>query len=110
MRADHVELGVDAAVPCGLIIHELVSNAVRHGFRGQEGGTIGVSIEVLESGAHVLCVSDDGVGFPSHIDFRSTESLGLQVVNTLVSQLGGTVDLTTGPGTTFTVTFTPSRV
>lgn len=109
VRAAYVELGVDAAVPCGLIVHELVSNAVKHGFRGREGGTIDVSISVQDDGRHVLSVSDDGAGFPPHIDFRTSDSLGLQLVSTLTAQLGGTVSLTTGAWTTFTIRFTPPR-
>lgn len=98
-------LDIDTAIPCGLIINELVSNALKHAFPDRRPGMIQVKLQALASGACQLSVSDDGVGFPEGVDFRQTTSLGMQLVNTLTQQLAGTLRLEVGPGTTFVVEF-----
>jgi PAS domain S-box-containing protein len=101
-----VLLGVDTAIPCGLIINELVSNSLKHAFLDGREGTI--RIELLRSvneNTFILIVSDNGVGFPKDLDFRNTETLGLQLVITLVEQLKGTIELDRSRGTEFTITF-----
>ena len=102
---DEVVLGLDTAVPCGLILHELMSNALKHAFPGGLSGTIAVTLQTATPGRFVLVVRDTGIGFPPEVDFRQPTSLGLQLVHMLVEQLDGTIDLTTEGGTTFTVTF-----
>jgi PAS domain S-box-containing protein len=106
INVDDVFLNVDMAIPCGLIINELVSNCLKHAFPGSQRGEI--HIELRSGGDHqfTLTVSDNGVGFPKEVDFRKTESLGLQLVNTLTEQLGGSVKLEQQGGTAFTITFT----
>jgi PAS domain S-box-containing protein len=102
---DSVSLGINAAIPCGLIINELVSNALKHAFPENRGGEICIDLR-RRDGTFELVVSDDGVGFPNDVDFRNTESLGLQLVNTLTSQLGGTIELeANGSGTRFVIGF-----
>jgi PAS domain S-box-containing protein len=101
-----VSLTVDKAIPCGLIVNELVSNALKHAFRDRSKGTISIELRQNDDGTASLVVGDDGVGLPSHVDFRHAPSLGLQLVNTLVNQLGATIQLTRKKGTVFTVTFT----
>jgi PAS domain S-box-containing protein len=100
-----VSLTVDKAIPCGLIVNELVSNALRHAFVGRAQGIIFIELRQNEDGTASLVVGDDGTGFPPHVDFKHTPSLGLQLVNTLVSQLGATMQLTRKGGTVVTVTF-----
>jgi two-component system, sensor histidine kinase PdtaS len=100
-----VSLTPDKAIPCGLIVNELVSNALRHAFVGGGKGTIHVELRQNDDRTISLIVGDDGIGLPSRVDVRHTPSLGLQLVNTLVNQLGATIDLTLKKGTTFTVTF-----
>jgi PAS domain S-box-containing protein len=102
---ERVSLTVDKAIPCGLIVNELVSNALRHAFVGRAQGTIFIELRQNEDGTASLVVGDDGTGLPPHVDFKYTPSLGLQLVNTLVNQLGGTMQLTRKGGTVFTVTF-----
>ena len=102
---EHVSLNLDLSIPCGLILNELVSNAIKYAFIGKKKGKIYISLTKKE--AHVLFkISDDGIGFPDEIDFKNTETLGLMLVTTLVEQLNGTIDLTTKSGTEFLITFT----
>ncbi|MCQ3980717.1 MAG: histidine kinase, partial [Anaerolineae bacterium] len=104
IQADDVHLGIDAAVPCGLIINELISNALKHAFPNNYHGEILVELQKNQQQIS-LCVSDDGIGFPADLDFQNTNSLGLQLVNTLVGQLDGTIELQNGSGTTFKINF-----
>ena len=115
LEAADVTLGMDTAVPCGLIINELVTNSLKHAFRSREGGKVVISMKPGEAPAgtagsmdgkwYVLRVSDNGSGFPKDLDFRNTESLGLKLVCTLTDQLSGTVDLNRDGGTEFTIRF-----
>lgn len=80
---DHIFLGIDTAIPCGLIINELVSNSLKHAFPGCRKGEISITLHYSdESSAEdppslILTISDNGIGFPENLDFRNTESLGL---------------------------------
>ncbi|WP_406670647.1 PAS domain S-box protein [Methanolobus sp. ZRKC4] len=101
---ENVYLNVDTAVPLGMIINELVSNSLKHAFLNGEQGTINVGLRVRDD-RFVLKIKDNGIGFPSDMDFRNTESLGLQLVITLVDQIDGTIKLNTEKGTEFTIDF-----
>ncbi|HMK45792.1 MAG TPA: histidine kinase dimerization/phosphoacceptor domain -containing protein, partial [Methanocella sp.] len=103
-----ISLDVDTAIPCGLIINELVSNTLKYAFRDGMAGTIRVSMD-RDKGGYVLKVGDNGSGLPKGLDFRNSPSLGLQLVNTLVDQIGGTIELEPGSGTTFVITFAGPR-
>jgi PAS domain S-box-containing protein len=105
VAADPVWLEVPTAIPCGLILQELLSNAFKHGFLGGQAGTITVSLQVTPAGEAVLTVRDMGVGFSEGLEFRQTESLGLQLTVLLTEQLGGTIRLERGQGTQWTLTF-----
>ena len=102
-----LHLGLDTAIPCGLVINELVSNALKHAFTDRSGGEIRVALHTDEERLILLEISDNGGGFPEDVDFRNTESLGLQLVVTLADQLGGEIDLDRSEGTTFRLTFRP---
>ena len=97
-----VGLETDEAVPCGLIINELVSNALKHAFPDGREGVIGLKVWSRADGHLELQVSDTGVGFPPGLVLADSPSLGLKLVNTLVAQMGGTVRVTQGAGTVFT--------
>jgi two-component sensor histidine kinase len=108
VKVDDVTLGIDTAIPCGLIVNELLSNALKHGFPQGREGEIYVGLQAR--GVQLcLTVANDGVNFPLDLDFRNTVSLGLQLVITLVEQLEGTITLESGPRTTFKVEFTPPQ-
>jgi two-component sensor histidine kinase len=108
ISGDDCQLGIDTAIPCGLLIHELVSNAFKHAFSNHEAGVIEISLRHTD-GTWVLTVHDDGIGIPKSIDPFNTKSLGLQLVTTLTRQLDGKPSFKTGPGTTFTLAFTPEQ-
>jgi two-component sensor histidine kinase/CHASE2 domain-containing sensor protein len=104
LEVEPIMLGVDAAVPCGLIVNELVTNCFKYAF-GSNPGEIRISMKRTGESRLQLTVSDDGVGFPKDVDFRNTESLGMQLVTTLTDQLEGTLDLRNGCGTSFEISF-----
>jgi two-component sensor histidine kinase len=106
--ANDVFLSIDAAVPCGLIINELVSNALKHAFVDGRAGKVYISLRPDHDHRLILTVGDNGVGFPDDVDYHDTESLGMQLVNTLVDQLDGTIDLHCNGGTQFEIAFDPS--
>lgn len=104
LDVDIPPLSIDIAIPCGLLLNELMSNCFKHAFKDARKGYVRVSLNRIEE-ANVLVVADSGVGFPADTDFRNTASFGLQLVNTLVAQLNGKMELTTERGTTVTVRF-----
>jgi len=98
-----VRLSIDTAIPCGLIINELVTNALKHAFPDRRCGTIAVSLATRAHGDVELCVADDGVGMPGEFDIATTTTLGLQLVTILTNQLTGTLEILKGRGTTFRI-------
>ncbi len=106
---DNIMLPVDSAVPCGLIVNELVTNCFKYAFTPSTPGEIGIAMRRTDNARLQLTVSDNGVGFPNDINFRNTESLGMQLVTTLAEQLDGIVTLQNGAGTTFTIDFPQSH-
>jgi PAS domain S-box-containing protein len=104
-----VELDIDHAIPCGLILNELLSNSLKHAFPDEQKGAVLLRFHEKEN-QFTLQFSDNGVGLPEELDFRDTESLGLQLVTTLTSQIGGTIQHVPGKGTVFVIRFaTPAR-
>ena len=102
---DEVFVSMDIIIPCGLLLHELVSNCFKHAFAPGVGGEIHVELKSHLAGELVLMVRDNGQGFPEHLDFRQTDSLGLQLICSLTEQLGGHIQLDQSHGPQFTVTF-----
>jgi PAS domain S-box-containing protein len=100
-----VTLDINKAIPCGLIINELVSNSLKHAFKEGRKGVIQVQMMSGTNGQFALAVNDNGVGFPESLDFESAGTLGLQLVNILVDQIRGAVKLDRENGTLFHITF-----
>jgi len=98
-------LNIETATPCGLIINELVSNALEHAFPEHSSGELFVSLSHDENDQIILMVADDGVGFPEGVDFRQTDSLGWQFVCLLTEQLEGDVQLFRESGTRVVISF-----
>jgi PAS domain S-box-containing protein len=103
--AEAIPLGIDIAIPCGLIVSELVSNALKHAFAGRQQGNLRVILRRQDPAAVMLKVLDDGVGFPAGVDFRNAASMGLNLVVSLATQIRGSVVMERDSGTVFTVTF-----
>jgi PAS domain S-box-containing protein len=97
-----VSLTVNSAITCGLIINELVSNSIKYAFPDGRNGLMYLRMSA-EEGRVVLYVGDDGVGLPPAVDFRNTRTLGLQLVNSLVEQMGGSIELNRSSGTEFKI-------
>ena len=96
VRCDPVTLGIDRAVPCGLVVTELVGNAIRHAFVGRDHGNISVEVSADADDTVLLTVADDGVGLPDDFTFESPRSLGATLVKSAVHQLGGEITCETG--------------
>ena len=100
-----VSLNIETAIPCGLIISELVSNSLKYAYPDNAVGKVSISLKSLKNELELI-VSDDGVGFPEEMDFNKTESsLGLKLVNSLIKQLDGSIELDRSQGTKFTIKF-----
>jgi PAS domain S-box-containing protein len=100
MSMEKIMVDINTAVPLGLILNELVSNALKHGFPNEREGII--SISGKDDGEEIeLVVHDDGIGIPADFDWKNTPSLGIRLITALVGQLNGTIDLSTGEGATF---------
>jgi two-component sensor histidine kinase len=98
---------VERAVPCALILNELVSNAMKHAFPGDRRGTIRITLsEDAATGILMMCVSDDGVGLPPYASRGNLQSLGLRLIHRLADQLQGKVEILNAPvGAAFQLTF-----
>ena len=104
-QSENVYLNLDTAIPCGLFVNELVSNALKHGFPDGRQGKITISFSQIENEQFLLTVKDNGIGFPSDLDFHKTETLGLRLVGSLASQLQGTLEMERSDGTLFKLKF-----
>lgn len=109
----NILLDINTAIPCGLIVNELVTNSIKHGFpsnrslaadESHEVNKIAVSI-TKKNNFYNMSVYDNGIGFPNDLDFQNTDSLGMQLVISLTSQLRGTVELERDNGTLFRIIF-----
>ena len=100
---------VDHAIPCGLIVNELLTNSLKHGFADGRAGEVRVALEHQPGGSVRLQVSDTGVGLPADMDRKRGQSLGLQLVSDLARQLGGALEIGPSPAAVFAVTFPFTR-
>jgi two-component sensor histidine kinase len=105
MDLEDVSLSVERATPCGLILNELLTNALKHAFPDGRCGTVRVEIRRISTGRLRLLVSDDGIGLPPSVYPRDTSSLGLQLVSTLAEQLDAELHVERDLGTVFRLEF-----
>lgn len=96
-------LPINAATNFGMIIMELVTNSIKYAFPDKKGAKVSVLMELTNNDQYKLTISDNGIGFPEHLNFKTTESLGMQVVVSLTEQLEGSVNLLNKEGTTFEI-------
>lgn len=108
LHLEDVHMSLDTAIPCGLIINELVSNSLKHAFSEGTEGFISIEFKSYKDG-FLLKVADNGVGIPPNIHPKSADTLGLQLIYGLVSQLEGSIDLDRTNGTQFTIKFKEIR-
>ncbi|MDO9627314.1 MAG: sensor histidine kinase [Methanobacteriaceae archaeon] len=95
---------INIAIPLGLIINELITNSLKHTFPDYRSGEISIDFHQKEDSLE-LSVKDEGIGFPEDLDYRSTRSLGLQLINSLTEQIDGQVEMDGNNGTSFKITF-----
>nr|WP_239451401.1 MASE3 domain-containing protein [Methanosarcina horonobensis] len=128
LELEDVWLGMDTAIPLGIIVNEMVSNSLKHAFSGKSDGEIRISLrngemngenpapkdeisgsdpDCLENNRfhYILIVADNGKGIPEEMDFQTTDSLGLQLITILVEQIDGCIELNRDQGTEFTIRF-----
>lgn len=105
VNAQEINLNIETVNSCGLIINELVTNALEHAFSGQQQGNIWLNLEYNTDSEIVLTIKDDGQGMPSDFNFDQAESLGLRLVKILTRQLEGKLELDLSQGTCFKITF-----
>jgi two-component sensor histidine kinase len=100
---EEIDLNIETAVPCGLIINEIVSNSLKHAFPLGKSGKITVKMQ-KNDGKYVLIVGDDGIGFREKSDLEN-ETLGLSLINSLLGQLDGDIEFLEGEGTFYKIKF-----
>jgi two-component sensor histidine kinase len=109
LRMNGIRLGIDYAVPCGLIVNELASNSLKYAYPGDADGNIVVTMKQRQEGRETvvsMVFEDDGVGLPDGFDFLTSETLGMKLVKLLSQrQLGGSVSCPNGNGTCFRIEF-----
>jgi PAS domain S-box-containing protein len=105
VESQHVSIGINVAVPCGLIVNELFSNALKHAFQGREKGNVRICLRPASEGFAELTVSDDGVGLPEWVDPETVATMGLTIVTSLTKQVHGELNLNRSGGTTFVIRF-----
>ena len=103
---EEIFLTLDISIPCGLIVNELISNALKYAFEGRSNGKIILKLYQINGEVSII-LHDDGVGIAEEVKLKNSETLGLQLVNTLVEQIEGTVDIIISNGTKFHIKFRP---
>lgn len=107
LELEPVFLEIDQAIPCGLIVNELLTNSLKHAFAEGTAGEVAMSLALNPRGEVQITVADTGVGLPTDFDTKRVRSLGLVLVTDLIRQIGGSLAIGPGPGASFGVTFTP---
>ncbi|MBV6343142.1 sensor histidine kinase [Candidatus Magnetobacterium casense] len=105
INADHLLLGIDTAIPCGLIISELLTNAIKYAFAEDTTGMITIDFHLAPDNNYVLTISDNGRGLPGDIKIRNSKSFGLKLVHDLTMQQDGTIAVDNSAGTAYRITF-----
>ena len=108
IHAENVMLPIDTAIPCGLIINELITNTLKHAFPGARKGEIKIEMNRMENGIG-LHYEDNGIGFPKHVDFCNAETLGLKLIHMLVKQLDGNIEQFINGGTKYALLLKPDE-
>ncbi|NMH88641.1 tetratricopeptide repeat protein [Flavivirga algicola] len=105
---DNIDLGMDRLVPCGLIVNEIIANSIKYAFQDEASGQINIKASKNKDKC-VLTIEDTGVGFPEGFESKSSQSLGMQLIQGLTKQIKGTVDIISNPGACYTITFSMAQ-
>ncbi len=106
IKAENVSLGINSAIPCGLIINEIVSNSLKYAFPGDKRGEIKIDLSSIEGNYFQLSIDDNGIGLPKEMDIKKTDSWGLRLVSILAeNQLQGELTMNRNNGTEFMIKF-----
>lgn len=108
-QVNAILLDIDTAIPCGLIINELVSNALKYAFPNTRMGEIHVTFQQNQDQTLTLTVADNGIGLPEDFTLKQTKTLGINLVKGLVRQIRGTLEIKNKPGTTAIITFSGGK-
>ncbi len=108
INIEGIELDLESAVPCGLIVNELLTNVFKHAFPDNRSGALSVHFTKTD-GTYTLTIKDNGIGLPKGFDYKDTGTLGLQLVNVLTRQLRGTLQIKSDKGVEAVVTFKTKR-
>jgi len=105
MNVENVFLPMDTAIPCGLIINELITNSLKHAFTDDKHGEILIQAVYHSDNKFTLTIKDNGRGIPEDVDFNKSKTVGFNLINSLVRQLGGNLKINRNEGTEFNITF-----
>jgi two-component sensor histidine kinase len=105
VNVESLYLQVNQAIPCALVINELVMNSIKHGFPTGKGGEIAIELKMLDADKVSLSVADNGVGLPKDFKIDTPVTLGMQIINALIGQLHGTLEVDKSKGTKFIIDF-----
>jgi two-component sensor histidine kinase len=105
MDVQSASIDINRAIPTGLLVHEILSNAFCHAFPGGRHGTVRIVFRVEPSGTYLLSIADDGVGIPGDNDISSRETLGFRLISMLAEQLEASLEVENSQGSTFTIRF-----
>jgi two-component sensor histidine kinase len=108
-KASNIRFGIDTAIPCGLILNELIVNSIKHAFNGKNSGIIDVDIKELSAEKYLLTVSDNGTGFQYISGNRDHSGMGMKLIEALTSQLSGSIHVSTQRGTKFEIEFEKAK-
>ncbi|MFI5143989.1 MAG: sensor histidine kinase [Ignavibacteria bacterium] len=105
VNSENIFLTMDTAIPCGLIINELVTNILKHAFPSNRKGEIKIEVSYHRNNKFTLLVADNGIGLPVDIDIENTDTLGFQLVQTLIKQLEASLEINRENGTEYIISF-----
>ena len=105
LNVENVFLPMDTAIPCGLIINELVTNSLKHAFSDERRGEIVIETVYHSNNKFTLTIKDNGKGIPEDVDYYNSRTVGFNLINSLVRQLGGNLVINRSEGTEFKITF-----
>ena len=105
LNISNIKLGLDKAIPCGLLLNEMITNALKHAFPDNRKGTIQIDFHKTKKNNYELTVKDNGVGLPVQVDIKNTRTLGLQLIHILTDQINVHLTVENKKGTSFKVRF-----